>query len=464
MPTLGYGVGAAVGTATESVPGTGVAPTVWHQFVSESMKAAKPLIKQGSITGDRSVLRRIPGMRTAAGDLELEFDGNSFGQFFHYLNGNHSGALNSANVGGLITAAPTATPASGGAIPVGTYRYTIAPIWLYTLGGKPQVCPQSAAATGVAVTSGNQTVGLSWTAPSSPPTGWTHAGTAVYRTDGAAGTELLVGVVTGSGTTYTDTAATVDAGNFCPVGSAASTPRIHTFTKAFVIGSDPLQPFSLTVGKNNDVAERFLLCKANTLEVSVGEGNSLVKVKVGIMARDFEEVANPTPSITNLAKAASWQTLIGINGTYQQIVEKVTLNLMNACEMIPGLSGEDRMREVGYGEREVKATLDRQFENHEYWRYMRDGGSFSLQMTIQGDALGAIVAGGNPRFTFSGQQVRPLCYLAIFDLPMCRVADAGANASGPGRMVEKIAVETEVDPTTGTELKVRLINLTNTYS
>lgn len=468
MSTLGYGVGGAVGTATEVTAGTGVAPSVWHQFVGEGFKASRALIKQSSITGDRSVLKQIPGMRAAVGELDLEFDGNSFGQMFYYLNGNASGALTTASVGGLFSSAPTATPGAGGSVPVGTYRYAIAPIWQYTLDSKYYVGPVSAAATGVSVTSGNQTVAVSWSAASSPPTGWTFAGTAIYRTSGAAGTELLVGTVTGSGTSFNDSAATVVSGNFCPVGSTASpvaaSAKMHTFVKAFTIGSDPLPSFSTTVAKNNDVAERFLLCKANTMELSIGEGNSLVKTKFGVMARDFEEVANPTPSYTNLSKAASWQTIIGVNGSYQEIIEKLTINVNNNCEMIPGLSGQARMRDVGYGQRDVMGSFDRQFEDHAFWRYMRDGGAFSLQSTIQGDALGAIVAGGNPRFTFSSTQVAPLCYLAIFDLPLCRLSEAGSNITGPGRVVEKVSFSTEVDATTGTELKVRLLNLTSSYS
>ncbi|TXH55417.1 MAG: hypothetical protein E6Q97_08890 [Desulfurellales bacterium] len=468
MSTLGYGVGGAVGTGTESTAGTGVAPAVWHQFVAEGFKASRALVKQSSITGDRSVLKHIPGMRAAVGELDLEFDGNSFGQMFWYLNGTATGALTTASVGGLFSSAPTATPTgTGNSVPAGTYRYAIAPIWQYTLDSKYYVGPVSAAVTGVTVTAG-QKVDVSWSAASSPPTGWTFAGTAVYRTSGAAGTELLVGTVTGSGTTYADTNATVVSGNYCPVGSAASpvgaSVKQHTFVKAFTIGSDPLPSFSTTVAKNNDVAERFLLCKANSLELSIGEGNSLVKTKFGIMCRDFEEVANPTPSYTNLSKAASWQTIVGVNGSYQEIIEKITLNVNNNCEMIPGLSGQARMRDVGYGERVVTGSFDRQFEDHSFWRYMRDGGEFSLQATIQGDALGTIVAGGNPRFTFSSVQVQPLSYLAIFDLPVCRLSEAGSNISGPGRQVEKVSFSTEVDSTTATELKVRLINLTSSYS
>lgn len=463
MSTVGYGVGGAVGTASESTPGTGVAPSVWHQFVSESIKGQRPIVEQASITGDRSVTNQLPGIRSAAGDLSLEFDGNSFGQLFYYFNGNGTGAYTSSAVAGFISSAPTYTVGAGGSVPVATYRYLVVPIWLSVLDARKYLGPASAAVSGVAVTAGNNTVNLTWGAPGTPPTGFSYYGTAIYRTTGAAGTEQLVAVQVGTGNTYSDTAAAVDTGLYSAPGTLVGTPREHVFTRGFVPGVDPLPAFSTTVVKGNDASERYLLCKINTFELTVGEGNKPIALKFGLMARDYEKITpNPTPSYTNLSKGMSWQTLIGINGTFQEIVEGLTIQGSNNCEMIPGLSGQARNRDVGYGLRQIGGSLSRQFETHQFWDYMRAGCRFSLQSIIYGQPLGGVNC--NTQFPISGQPVELLSYMAIFDLPRCALSDAGANIGGPGRMTEQIQFKTEVDPNSGTELKVRLINLTAAYS
>lgn len=468
MSTVGYGTGAAVGLATEGTYGTAESSAdLWLPFTSEDIKANRAVVPSSTIYGDRSVRKQNVGIRTGAGSVTMEVDFANMGLPLYYVNGNSSGAVTSAAIAGRISSAPAGTPGSTGAtIPTGTYRYKVASIWQKSTDSTLYVLPASSELSGVSVTLG-QEVPLTWTDPTTltPPSGYTYYGTAVYRTaaGGASGSETLKHVVASTAAGYTDTGGSynVSGAGLLVVPVQGVSLYSHTFVKAFTPGENPLPGFTAFVVKDNDVSERYIGCRMNTFELSVGPDlNSVVTAKFGLMARDFDTLANPTPSISDVRKSMSWQGQIAVDGTYAEFIEGFSMTLNNNCEAIPGLSNQPRNRDVGYGQRTVSGTLGRGFEDHDFFDIMAAGTRFDIRAYLEG----AMIVETNSSFTAPGGAVTPFRYSSIVDVFECSLSEAGANVGGPGRMVENINWGAEVSDTESTELRIRLYNLTASYS
>jgi len=89
-------------------------------------------------------------------------------QPFYCVNANNSALATGTNypifVNGAAPAKPTCTVSAGGSVPVGTYAFTIVPVWQN--GGEGSYAPTSGSCT---TTTGNQTITINYTgAPGSP--------------------------------------------------------------------------------------------------------------------------------------------------------------------------------------------------------------------------------------------------------------------------------------------------------
>jgi len=466
--SVGYGIGAGVGFAKETTYGTPVSPALFLPFLSESLAGTRPVVASGTITGDRSVHKNLPGVRSGSGDVSFEVDGSNLGMPLWFANSNASGGYAAAAIPGRLSAAPTVTVNAGGTIPVGTYRIRAQSVWQrvdMAGSGEPgefYYLPATAELQAEA-TSGNQTFDLQVADPSAltPPTGFAYYGTAwlISPVGGASQSEQFLKFVLGTTATYNHTGAdTIQSG---AAAVFVASVYQHTYVKAYTPGSNPLPGFTTTIVKDNDRSQQFMGCRSNGLELSWGKGDSPVQGKWAIMARDFRDIANPTISITNLRKMMAWAATVSIDGTFDERIEALTVNLANGGELIDGFSGIPRRRNVGYGQRVISGTLGRGFEDHYFWQKMRAAERFSLRCLTVGaplsETLGAIPLD-------AGKVAYPLPYFMTVEAFGCMLDGAGASASGFGRMVESLPFKCEVDPTAGTDLRVRLYNLTADYA
>lgn len=466
MSVVGYGIGGALGLGTESTPGTGVSASVWAPIMNESLKATRDIVESQSITGDRSRRKLLEGLRMGGGDFGMEVDGSTLGLPLYYANGLASGAHTANNLPGRISAAPTGSPAAGGTIPDGTYYYAVAAVWNRTATGDKYVTPVSTSSAAKAFSAGNNQITLSFTDPTTLttiPSGFTYAGTAIYRTaaGGAAGTETFLAYQSGTGATFVDDGTNADEdAEIVPV-SPATAMKQHIFSRAFTSGQNPLPPFSTIVVKDNDYSQRFLLCRMTGMEISLADGNSPITAKFSLICRDYETIANPSPSVTNLRKFMSWSGTVSIDGTAEETIESLTLKLANNSDRVPGLRGIPTYRDVGYGARQVSLDLSRSFENHDLWAKMKAATRFSVDCWAVGQG---VVETASTIPIGSGNYAYPLPYMMRIYCPSCLIGEAGGNIGGPGRMVESLPIQAEVDNTLGYELRIELYNLTSTYN
>jgi hypothetical protein len=85
---IASGLSAQVGIAEESTYGTFVAPTRYHEFVSESVKLEiERLESRGLRAGRRTLHRWAPGVQRVTGDVEMELAAQGFGLWFKHVFG-----------------------------------------------------------------------------------------------------------------------------------------------------------------------------------------------------------------------------------------------------------------------------------------------------------------------------------------------------------------------------------------
>lgn len=451
--SVGYGVGAGVGIGKESTPGTPVAPTLWLPFSQESIAVQRQVGDDPTIYGDRSVRMRNYGMVNGQGNFDLAVDGSTIGLPLALWNGNAEGAYTRSTVGAYLTAAPSATPAAGGTLAVGVYRYKIASVWK-TPSGALYYMPASAEQTAT-TTSDNKTVDLSWSAPEGPlPSGFEAAGYLVFRSeaDGDADTTLAIAYVA-DGTSFSDTGAKAQVASATPY--AASIQK-HVYNKAFVAGSNPLPAFTTTLVKDNDYSERFPFCRMNEWSLTLADGNSPVQASFGIMgARKPALVANPVISHTVLRKFMGWASEVNINGTWEPLAEGLTLQCSNNTALVPGFRNTNDYRDVGYGGRAITGTLSRGFEDHTFWSKLVNGCTFDLRAFMSGQHLVEGCWG-----LIDGVELYAFPYCMLVDVFNCAVTGAGASVGGPDRMVESVAFGAGFSSSEATDMRVTLFNLT----
>lgn len=463
---MGYGVGSAVLIGQEDTPGVLSDSLVTIPFTSEDVKGNRAMNPTSTITGRRAMTRRNKGKQTGGGSLSQEVDGASFGFLFNLLNGNASGALTSNALRGRISSAPGAAAASGGDIPVGAYHVKVATVLERTLDGSLWVMPASAAAD-VTLASSNRQINFTWTNPATFPRGMTLAGTAIYRTlaGGASGSEKLAFYLEGDDEAYSLSDVDLFQPNVVPL---VATGYEHTFVEAFEVPNNPLPAFSYVAKKDVPTATVGLGGRMGGLELSVSNGDEAVMAKWDMMFRRVKTGPNPSHSLSDIASMMSWQSVVGVDNSWEDTLESFTLSIKNGIENVPGLIGKPWGRDIGYGMRDVGIQANRGYEDNGFFDKMMAGDTFNFGAFCAGGPLAAAAAGYTTSFdsTNSGGEadVLPLPYMMQIEAYDLSLGESGAPVGGFGRLIEGLNSGAQRNVSQGTDLRVSLINLTSSYA
>ncbi len=463
---MGYGVGSAVLIGREDTPGEQSESLVTIPFTSEDVKGNRAMNPTATITGRRALTRRNKGKQTAAGSLSQEVDGASFGFLFNLLNGTASGALTSAALPGRV-ATISAADASGGDLPVGVYYVKAATVLERTLDGSLWVMPASAEPSSVTLASSNRQIDYSWTNPVAFPRGFTLAGTALYRTvaGGASGSEKLAFYLDGSGNSYSLDDATKFVSTCVPL---VATGYQHTFVEAFTVPNNPLPAFSYVAKKDVPTSMLALGGRMNGLELAVSNGDEPATAKWDMMFRRATTISNPSHSLSDIPSMMSWQSVVGVDGSWEDTLESFTLSIKNGAENVPGLIGKPWNRDVGYGVRDIGIQANRGYEDNGFFDKMMAGDTFNFGAFCAGGPLAAAAAGFTTSFdsTNGGLEadVLPLPYMIQLEAYDLSLGEAGGNVGGFGRIIEGLNSGAQRNVSEGTDLRVTLFNLTSSYS
>lgn len=447
----GQSWGGAIGFAEEETYATYVVPDFYVPITSESLKGTRPSTPATGIYTTRVTYYQLPGIIEAGGNFQFEADAHHLGFPLKWWNGQVSTAT--FCTGGT----PSGTPAAGGSLTAGTYYYRTAAVLQRTSDGKRFWGSGSASSTSVTTSSGDLTVDLTWSNPS-PPSGFTLYGTAIFRTasGGANTTQKYLATVVGSGTSYSDTGAVALSTIAFP-----ATIYEHTYVPAAPIaGTHPLPSFSVTklMDQSGTSAEAYYGGRMNTFSFSVGDPNAPPTSTFEMMCRNFEAIANPSPSYTAVRPMMNWQGFASIDGTMADYFEGCDFTATNNLEKVPSLAGVQYHRDFYPGIREVSGSVKFGFENKNHWTKMVNATEFALTLNCEG------LPTTSGYTTISTVNYSAMPYAIQLHMPKCLYQEGGGNLSQAERMVETLPFKTAIDSGVGYELQIKLWNTTASYA
>ena len=458
---LGLGSKSALGAGKESTFGTGVVPALSWPIKSETLTADRASVQSGTLTGSPFISSSALGIKNANGGVVMENDAKIVGHPMALWNGlNGVTSVTFASLNYLNAAAPSGTPGTGGTIAAGTYYYKVAPVLIRTVDSLKTILTATASSTAQVIAS-TGTCALSWSNPSAFLPGFTQYGTAIYRTDvgGASGTEVYLHTLVGTGTTYTDTGAVV-LGTALPL--TATLYRHRMIGLAAASGVERVNPFSVTVNKDNGDAERYLGNRMNEMTITSSGGDSAMEVSFSMIGRTVEKVAEFTPVISYSEPILGWKGAGFVNGLSPCLfAEAFTITGNNNLQAIPGFCATPYNRDSSSGTRLVTGSFTRAFENHEFWDYVQSGSEFSLQFNCYGEPT------RQNGFVDLATSVNPVAipfpnFMEI-DLFSCRANKAGGNVAGPEYIKEVVEFTAFPNTTQATEMRITLCNTVSSY-
>lgn len=453
----GQGSQSSLGVKTEATPGVGEDSAIFLPIKSESFSAAQGIVPSESIVGDSMLQSAGLDIQEATGGVEMEFDGAASGQMLYYWNG-PEGYTHATWAHGGVSSVTLGTT-SGGSKAAGVYKIRASSVYQSTYDGRKYHCPASAQAS--VTVSTDQTITISWSAPT-VPTGYTLLGTIIWCSvvDGADNTSHFHKYVSGSGTSTTLT------GSETPDTSVAyytSTIVKHTFIGSVSSGGDRLEAFSTTINKNIAESERYVWCMANELKISAASPKDKMAFSVSVVAQKAEPVANEVPSFVPLQPFMGWAGATFINGVKDCTIESFEFTISNNCEQLLAICSEPYPRAVISGNRGPgSGTLTRQHEDLTFWKRMLNATEFAMKFWCFGQPV--VPAGSTLNLATHGVDATPLRYRLEIDFPRCLASGDSSPIQGPGPIKETLNFTPMKDLSEATEVKFTLYNTTTAYS
>lgn len=465
---MSAGIGAlsafAVGIQDPDTPLVAGAVEVHYPIMSESMKADRTAIPSGSIVGDSMRVAVAMGVSQCEGGFQMEVEGSVSGHPIWLWNGNDGYTDTEILAGaGWTSGAPTVGAASaGGALPIGAYKYSVATVLSRTNDGRKLIMPGSATSTAGTSASTNNTLPVSWTAPSSIPTGYTLLGTMIFRTLVGGNTPYFLKYQAGAGTSYAD--AGVILAPIESVTTYSASIYQHVMVGSPPVTGDRLTPFTCFANHNNDLTQQFIACRMDGMKLSVSGLDDKLMADFSCKGASASTVANFSPSMVPLEPMVGWHCIIQMNGLADQTLESFEIDCSNGVQMVPGMRGEPFNRDTISGARQINGQMTRQFGDNDLWVQMLAGQDFSLKFTSYGQSIASPINHGiTATMANSGIDAFPFQFYIQIELPRCKLSKAGGNTSGPDRIIETVGFEAFKDPTTGTDMKITMTNTTPQY-
>ena len=469
---MSAGVGAlsafGVGVENPATPLTPAAISVYYPIVSESLTANRAAVPSGSIVGDSMISAVAMGVSVCEGGFQMEVEGSVSGHAIWLWNGDngytHESLLPSANTG-WSSAAPTLGAASvGGALPDGTYKWGVSTVYNRTNDSRKIIMPGSTISAGGTTSAGNNTILVTWVAPTAVPSGYTVAGYIIWRTIAGGSTLYFLKYQSGTGVTYSDAGAILDGAL-----QQTKTPYSASIYEHIMVGSPPvaddrLTPFSAYANHNNDLTNRFVSCRMDGMKLAVSGLDDKLMADFTLKGAAADSLANFTPTVVPLEPMLGWHCIVQMNGVADSTLESFEINCSNGVQMVPGMRGVAFNRDTISGRRSIQGQLTRQFEDNDIWTQMLAGLDFSMRFTSYGQPIASAVNHGiTSTMTNSGIDAHPFEFYIQIDLHRCKLSKAGGNTGGPDRIIEQIGFEAFKDATAGTDMTITFHNTTAQY-
>ena len=235
------------------------------------------------------------------------------------------------------------------------------------------------------------------------------------------------------------------------VTSDASNAKDHVFTpvQADFATLCTLPPYSLEVyrDQSNDKAWQYKGAVVNTLALSFGTGEKILKATAGILAKEEAEIDKESVSLETTNPFTWNQAQVKIATVDHDYLEDFTLNLDN--KIVPMFS----------------------LNQSQYARmFYRDGyRTFNFSFTtdfVDKTEYDKFIAGGEQAFqiVFTGAECESgYNYKFQIDIPAMRYIAYPINVDGPGRLSVKVTGKAKYSSGDGYAVKITLTNLETSY-
>ena len=235
------------------------------------------------------------------------------------------------------------------------------------------------------------------------------------------------------------------------VTSDASNTKDHVFTpvQADFATLCTLPPYSLEVyrDQSNDKAWQYKGAVVNTLALSFGTGEKILKATAGILAKEEAEINKESVSLETTNPFTWNQAQVKIATVDHDYLEDFTLNLDN--KIVPKFS----------------------LNQSQYARmFYRDGyRTFNFSFTtdfVDKTEYDLFMAGTQQAFqiTFTGAECETgYNYSLVIDIPAMRYTAYPINVDGPGRLSAKVVGKAKYSSGDGYAVRITLTNLETSY-
>ena len=235
------------------------------------------------------------------------------------------------------------------------------------------------------------------------------------------------------------------------VTSDASNTKDHVFTpvQADFATLCTLPPYSLEVyrDQSNDKAWQYKGAVVNTLALSFGTGEKILKATAGILAKEEAEINKESVSLETTNPFTWNQAQVKIATVDHDYLEDFILNLDN--KIVPKFS----------------------LNQSQYARmFYRDGyRTFNFSFTtdfVDKTEYDKFIAGTEQAFqiTFTGAECESgYNYSLVIDIPAMRYTAYPINVDGPGRLSAKVVGKAKYSSSDGYAVKITLTNLETSY-
>lgn len=453
----------AVGVESNASPLTAAAAEQYYPIISEGLKADRTAVPSGSIVGDSMRQAVAMGVSVCEGSFQMEVEGSVSGHAIWLWNGNDGYSVDELAAGeAYVQNAPSGSVSPGGTLANGAYKHAVSVVLNRTNDGQKIIMPGSPVSNANTTTTGNNTIGLTWSAPSDIPAGYTIAGYVIWRSLVGGSTVYFLKYQSGTTTSFSDTGS-IALPNQSVTPYAASLYQ-HEMVGSPPVSGDRLTPFTCIVNHNNDYAQQFITCRMDSMKLSVSGLDDKLMADFSLKGAAAAKIANFTPTFVPLEPMLGWHCIIQMNGVPDQTLESFEIDCSNGVQVVPGMRGVAFNRDTISGARQINGQMTRQFQDVSLWMQMLAGLDFSLKFTSYGQCVANPVTHGiTSTMANSGIDALPFQMYLIIELPRCKISKAGGNVGGPDRIIETVAFEAFKDQTTGTDMKITMINTVEVY-
>lgn len=462
--SAGLGALSSFAVGVESAPLVAAAASVYYPIISEGLKADRTAVPSGSIVGDSMRQAVAMGVSVCEGNFQMEVEGSVSGHPIWLWNGNDGYTVDEMAAGAAYTnGAPTTSAGSGGTLANGAYKHAVSVVLNRTNDGQKIIMPGSAVSSAATTSTGQNTIGLSWTAPSDLPQGYTIAGYVIWRSLIGGSTVYFLKYQSGSTTSYSDTGSiALPNQNVTPYSASLYE---HVMVGSPPVSGDRLTPFTCIVNHNNDYAQQFITCRMDSMKLAVSGLDDKLMADFSCKGAAAAKVANFTPTFVPLEPMLGWHCIIQMNGVPDQTLESFEIDCSNGVQVVPGMRGVAFNRDTISGARSITGQMTRQFQDVSLWLQMLAGLDFSLKFTSYGQCVANPVQHGlSNTMANSGIDALPFQMYLQIELPRCKISKAGGNISSPDRIIETVAFEAFKDQDTGTDMKITMHNTVAEYA